>query len=358
MLRFQLTVLLAFFLYFLSFLTGRPGYDPVDPELFDTFPTLEESRTQNPVGESEFNDPLQISGSRKSAVEPRLTWRPGLIQRVIIQRKALTVFLDRLLESDSRPDQLLRTMERSLTGDTFLLTLDVFWCLSLIFCSIALVKRHWFYNSFVYFVLSPSVVLILLILTTVRRENLILTPYSNYFLPEIGVETALMLAGIAVILQRMLPQPHKAVMTETNFMGHLRTDRDSALSTTQKALTMMYQIVLIVLVGLILSNILLLPMYILQISFPGFFAALFAAGLFILAIFYTRAYLHVAGSQHLKVSIFSGISFLGYRIIKNSLFIGSMAALVISVLVFIAYLAGVNVLFLQNLSILKKPGTL
>ncbi len=169
MFRFQLTVVFIYLVYFFTFLTGRPGFEPVPPlyqELNGEENSFEPDSGAGPA--------LTIRGGAETRMmsPPVFVWKAGLIQRVAMQRQALELFTDNLLESDSRPDQLFRSMERTLTGDIFLLCLTGFWCFLILLCGVAAIKRHWFFASMFYLIMIPSVLLIFLILITVRRDTM------------------------------------------------------------------------------------------------------------------------------------------------------------------------------------------
>ncbi len=168
----------------------------------------------------------------------------------------------------------------------------------------------------------------------------------------------LLFAGITTIFQRFLPQTKQTELSEQSFMVHMQKDSRSVIKTIIKLVITSYQVIIIIIFAVILSNTLLLPVYLLQISFPGFFAVLFAAGLGLLGLFYTRQYVHVSQAQHSRSGIVSGMSFLGFRILKNTLFILSILCIVIGALIGIAFMANFNVNLLENSGILMKPGAL
>ncbi|MBL8020153.1 MAG: hypothetical protein JNM27_10855, partial [Leptospirales bacterium] len=104
--RLTLFAVLAFFIYYVTFLTGRPAFETSDAE-------------------------------PGTATAAEFTIKPGLIHRVLIQKKALAL-RDPLLESDAEPERLFRNMERSYSGDLFYSGALVFWCASFLLCAVSL----------------------------------------------------------------------------------------------------------------------------------------------------------------------------------------------------------------------------
>ncbi|HQI19348.1 MAG TPA: hypothetical protein PLW55_08385, partial [Leptospiraceae bacterium] len=78
-----------FFVYYLSFITGRPGLE--QPEKYE---------------------------DAKNTSSFKVAFKPGLIERALIQKKAIGLE-DDLLESDAQPERLFRSLERSYAGDLF-----------------------------------------------------------------------------------------------------------------------------------------------------------------------------------------------------------------------------------------------
>jgi uncharacterized membrane protein len=94
-----------------------------------------------------------------------------------------------------------------------------------------------------------------------------------------------------------------------------------------------------------------------QIQFPEIFAFLIVVGLIALGLFYSRAYLRVSHSQEIEAHALTGAAFLGYRFIKNSLFITSLLGLILVAIGVILTIALVNIDFLQTMNLLKRAGS-
>ena len=378
MFRFHYLVISAFFVYFLTFLTGCPGLILVEVSPGKQPSATEESQNSasgaEKKGKGEKKGDVKgesiLSYDNKNTVNPEtagqpekeslLIWKPGLLSQVPAQRRALLSFQDPLLESESKPDKLLRNLERSLTGDMMLLALCVFWCLGLLLCLVALYKRHWFYNPMLFIIILPSMVILLSLLFGVRRDMLFLSQKISdpLVLMQTYTECLLFFSGLLLILQRLLPETESLALTELAFMGHLRQDSSSLRSRVYGFIIITIQMTLVLVVALAIANFILLPIYIMQLSFPGFFGLLLIFGLIGLAWFYTSAYYRVSRTHTEESSVVSSTSFLGFRFLRNGLVIVSIVSLVVVVLLSIVAIAYSNINFLQSIKVLEQSGTL
>ena len=339
---YHIPVLLAFLLYFVSFLTGRPG--------IDTDPYAEQS---NIYTEQHSDEDFNFDSSNKKAAPGESYWKTGLIKRVYLQKKARTLLDDTLLVSDARPESFFKNIDRTLTGDAFFLSLDMIWISMFLLAITALLKKHWFYSSFLKMLIYPSIAFLLVTLLTVRRENLIFSNGGAALLIEIFIETVLMFTGLILVFSSTVPRQDANYIP---FMEHLGIKSGEPMSDTSARFHSFVQVIFLVIAGVILSNLILLPIYKLQVTFPGLFAMLFIFALIALGFFYTTAYMRVSSSKTSNVSVFSGISFLGYRIMRNSIFIIKIIITVSLVIGTVLSLASVNIEFLQSIEFLQKSG--
>ncbi|MDH5657300.1 MAG: hypothetical protein OEZ34_15415 [Spirochaetia bacterium] len=342
---YQIAALIAFLLYFISFLTGRPGVE-IDPYAQDsTFFTEERSDEEFKSDLSDENNLIE----KKSAVS---NWKTGLVKRVYLQHKSMNLFDDPLLVSDSRPDNFFKNIERTFTGDIFFLIINTVWVFMFVLAIAALLRRHWFYHPFLRILIYPSILFVMVLLVTTRRENIIFTndQFTAFF--EIIIESILLFAGLALIFQSYLaPKESRPIpfMEHLNYRKLMDPSRDWKVN-----LESLLQIVILFGVGILLSNLILLPIYKLQVAFPGLFALLLLSILFLLAFFYVTAYMKVSSSNSSAGSVFSGISFLGYRILRNTLFLLKILSIVLLVVITVILLANFNIGILETINILEK----
>ncbi len=150
--------------------------------------------------------------------------QPGLVELVMVERRMLGLFDDPLLESDSRPEDLLGQMARSLTTDTVQLGINAFWCAQLLLCLVALLRRHWFYGPMSTIVVLVSVLMLAFDLVTAQRSAMALYEDKTPQILRAAVNTTLIVLGTGLLLQKLLPAWGRLELSETQFMGHLRRE--------------------------------------------------------------------------------------------------------------------------------------
>ncbi len=357
MARLNVLTLALYFLYFLSSITGAPAFESgLSPSESVEF---RERSTGSFLyaGESAEEASRRLEELSRKETEVRWVWSPGLIERVYVQRALMGTFDDPLLESDSRPEDLLRAMSRSFTSDSFRLGINIFWCTVMVLCLLALRKRHWFYDPMSTMIVSISMLMIGSGLLTARHGQLLLFQNTTAVLAVAALEILLILLGAAVLLRRILPTSPDMQLSETKFMEHMRSDRRRQ-SGDRTVLDATIEVVVIMGVGLLVANLFLLPVYKLQLSFPGFFALLLLFGVGALTVFYLRAYLRVGRSQAPEADMTSAFAFLGFRMLANTVFLTIMFSLITIILGIVVMLAVYNVLLLQDFSLLPKADSL
>jgi hypothetical protein len=324
--RLNVVVILLFFVYFLSFLTGVPavqiGLTPDEAEELrqtdDTNMLLLEGgeeapeareaareafeegfREQIPAGILESaggpdvarDDPMTRRRAELEAAKSRVVFKrvPGLVERVLVERRMFAVFDDPLLESDSRPEDLLRQIARSFTTEAVQMGVNVFWCAQILLCLAAFSRRHWFYGPMSTIVILISVLMLSFDLVTAQRSAMALYENKTGQLLQAAVGAFLIVLGSGFLLQKLLPAHGRLILTETRFMGHMRrVPAPAGAPRRARFLRPTLEIGAIMFVGLIVANLLLFPIYKLQLSFPGFFAGLLLLGMLVLSYFTCR----------------------------------------------------------------------
>jgi len=335
---FRNTILLAYFAYFLTFLTGHPD---------SRVEFVEQQR--NGSGYTVTVDdsfPEEIRQEIKSVREP------GLIERIWIEKKGLESFQDTLLESDAKPENLFRDIERSYSRDLFFALLNVLWCFLFLLLIAAGVKQHWFFPLMLRLVFIPSALFVFFNLITVQREKLIYVGFYPAILIQIGIETLLLFGAIQVVISTFLSRPPAVTAP---FMNHLKKEKRSGASFG--AITL-YHIAMVFVAALLLSNVILLPLYALQMKEPGVFVLLILTALASLAVFYTTSYVRVTRAQEGEGSPLSGFVFLGFRFLRNGFFLTGSALLILFTIGMIVLIAILNIDVLQWADLLKKSRTM
>ena len=312
-------LLIPFFLYFLAFITGRPVYKQPD--------------SMAPLSE-----------------EAGMRFQHGLLGRLILESRYLDTMADPLLESDARPGEVFRSVERSAVADRFYLVVSAFWCMTLMFCFLAGARGYWFYRPMIQVIMAPSIVILLGILLVARSKDLT-SNFSVALYNHVILETVLLFLALGMFLyQRMRLDPLSQGRSFLDFLQKRGNGRRKSLSG---GFTVAAQLVMITLAGTLISNVLLLPLYKLQLSFPGYFGILLLAAVIGLGIFYLISYSRVSAMTGEEKSLLAPPAFLGFRILSNTVFLTMLIGAITVVIGTIVTLAILNIDLLQATSVLS-----
>lgn len=347
MARWNLVIIVLYLLYFLSVLSGRPALE-----------RQESGIDREPLGfRIQSMEELEET-TPPPAAAPRLVWAPGLVERIVAQRAALVPFQNPLLESDARPDQLERALERGFAADMVKLIALSFWCLLLLLLIPGLLGGHWFYKPMSAGVLSVSAALIFLHSFLEGPGQLLSPEIALYDQLSAFGEYALALAGVAVVLDRLLPPRGSMPLATTPFMGHTRSEGEASASGLRRFGGSLLHSGIIFVAAVLAVNLLLLPLYYLQVLLPGWFAVFLSAACLLLAVFYVRAYLNVGGLPPGRPALLASFSFLGHRFLMNALFLSLLLVVVVFAVIAIVGVVLNNIAALQGFGVLPPPDAL
>lgn len=352
------------FLYMISFLIGRPVidtlHDPVSREKsgLEIIPLDPEMDVRGLDEPERLHQEFRREESGKSVQEIRIRWMPGLIEQVHIIESTLGTFSDPLLESDAKPERMFRELERALLVRLFTMALLIFWSLAALLLLVAMFRGHWFARPMTGLVITPALFTLLLLLLFPRREDLFLAGWHPLTIGKVLIETILFFAGTGVLIQKSLPQRRIFQEDHPSFLDHLIRKKTPVGRQLREGWTILYQLGIIIGSSLVIANLFLLPLYELQLNFPELFGFLLIIGLAALGVFYVISYVRVARFQNEGASYPDGISFLGYRFLRNTTFLTGLLTVVALTAAVIVILSLTNVHLLQTLDILQKPRTL
>ncbi|MBL8020963.1 MAG: hypothetical protein JNM27_14930, partial [Leptospirales bacterium] len=221
-------------------------------------------------------------------------------------------------------------------------------------CAVSLRQRVWFARTMAWLLLLPSILSLLLVLFGVRRDMLttMREPYDAIFISFI--ETVLLLLGTAALIRSSA----FGIKATTPFLDHLQTRQRQWFDYVRRAPVAAFQVAVISAASALIANFVVLPVYYLQMSFPTFFAFLLFVSLAGLAVFYVRAYGKVAHSQNPDPQITTAVSFLGFRILTNTMFLTGVIAILTFLITLVVVMSVVNLDILQTIGILKKSARL
>ncbi|MBX7057289.1 MAG: hypothetical protein K1X75_04440 [Leptospirales bacterium] len=351
--RWNLFVIGAYLLYFATLATGRPALERPQA-ILDREPIGFRQQAQE-AAEGGVTGPDQPLAQQPA---PHWIWSPGLVERLVAQRSLLAPFADPLLESDARPDQLERSLERGYAADVLALLATIFWTTLLALLIPAMRARLWFYGPMSAGALGFSG-MVILYRALIDRSLQILSNSIPIYDQITGLgEILLALAGVAVAMDRLLPARHSDEAMDRAFMAHIRPADSRQRQALRRALYTILHMVAIFLAAVLVSNLALLPLYYLQVQLPGWFTGLLAGGLALLAYYYVRAYRQVGRAQSPAVAWSGPAAFLGYRFLSNALFLFSLLAVVVVGVLAIVSVVLNNIAALQGAGMLPPPDAL
>lgn len=357
--RFHIIVTILYLIYFGTFLLGRPVLEKIpESEQLERGPAslVPDSDVDLEIRELPVDQVEHWSNREKP--ESRVVFIPGLVQQIFLIQNTLDILDHPLLESDSRPDRFFKEMERAYLIKLFTATITILWSFAALLLLAALVRNQWFARPMVIMVFTPAILVMLTLLLGPRRDDLFLAGWVPITTLKILAESALLFMGFGALYLVALPLTGAEKEKNRPFLDHLQRSRLPAGRILGETWTIFYQMGIVMLSSLLIANFLLLPLYQLQLNFPALFAFLLLPGLGALAIFYVTAYVKVARFQNENANLLDGITFLGYRFMRNTTFLGSIITLIAVTAVVIIVLSLMNVDFLQTISILKRPETM
>lgn len=349
--RFQILVIALYFIYIMTFLTGRPTLEITEQYVFSDFPGQDKEALYEPDVTEEIKD-------ERENFATTIHWNPGLIQQAILIQSTLDMIKDPLLESDASPNTIMRDLERTYAQTTLQLWAIIIWGILLILFALTVIKKHWFAGRMNFFVMLPSMGVMLALLLSTRKYQFSMAGAEPIIFIKASIEVALFFLGLATLFGRALPRESGSIENEDRFMVHMSGQKSRIMDNIKGAFRVASHIVIIGLISLVLSNLLLLPVYKLQMKFPNIFAIILVLGIIGLSLFYIFSYIRVSRTQGEDVDFWSGFSFLGFRFVNNGLFLLGVTAIITLVLGAVILVAGSNVEFLQTIHLLNRPDRL
>lgn len=324
---FTQIVLALYVLYFLSFVTGRPA-----PQIERGNYSIEENSTYT-----------------------ELVFQPGLIHEISLLSSTLLTLDDDILENDAKPDFLFRALSRNLLSREVALGLVIFTCLFLVGTMYSNWKEQWFSKRMLFGSLLTSMAALLVILFSLRRDGLDASGAHPWVLMQCFGESLLFFLGFFVIAYE---STHPRIKPkEDSILFHLYSKSKTIGEGSSEGGQILIHFAAIVLSSLIVANLLLFPIYQLQLEFPRFFALFLTIGVIGLFFFYVTQYRRVAKEQGQYSTHSMSITYLAFRVMSNSIFVLGLLALIAVTLAIVIVVSILNVEGLQTLELLKRAGT-
>lgn len=302
-----------------------------------------------------------------------LCFQPGLIERVLIQSEIQKEISEPILKAELQPQELFKSLNRSLLIDILLLSLLLLCCflLGLVLFGITLPYR--FISSlfqilaiFVSLYFALSLALYWWSFNLVFGENSIPMFFDSKPILFVFIEAILLLSGMISLLLGIITKRSVSFPLTQESDPFLRFYATKQLSfkklffqkNSNATGVFLFHFILITLLSLFFANLILIPILRVQLVFPKIFGWCLVLVLMMLGAYYIRAYYQIVAKELQKKGLLSVTLFLSYRIIQN-MFQGIFLVSVL-VIVFgsIFILALENIKFLQSFHILLKSTSL
>ena len=362
-------VVVLYFTYFLALLVGYPeipsitNEEKMEQEL--NLIAKELAPKKEIKNESDTKNLESISVNIDTVEKPILMeWQLGQLQRVWLQYQAQEALTDPLLIGDAKPEDLFHLLNRSLVKDTFLLGVNFFWCLVLGLYLLVHKQSYSFISSLTTVITGFSTLYFSLALTIyyATESQHPPTAFTPIHLRPL-VETLLLMLSIIILAwhyylisksysRQSLSKTESSPQSKAIF--HRILDKRFSIPLPQVIkswLRFFYHFGMISLFALLLANLLLLPLYTLQLAYPSSFAFCLIGFLLLATIYYAHAHwhtIHSTESKGEKTPATTGIVLLSYRLLYNMGFF-------VSALLVISLLGGIIVLLvLSNVDLIRN----
>ena len=277
-----------------------------------------------------------------------IDFEPGFFEILRTEGTFLNELQDSLVESDSRPERLFDHVHRDFTQNLVLAAAFGFLLVFTLLTAVAGITKRWFYSRMKRMVFLPvSFFLLLSLLLSPKEPPLGMTSAVQQilFFGPFVIKSALLFLCTAGWMASTLK------VDEKDFLTYLRRDplnvRRAIRDRVAPAATDLF---LIAAVGALITNVILLPFFQLQIHFAEYFAFVLIPGLVLLAIYYVNSYHKVALLRGEDGSWGTALAFLSFRMMRNFLYLTAL------VLVVVLVLGAILTFSYSNLNLLIEAG--
>ena len=333
----KVITILFYFIYFLLILLGNPE---------QLTRTLEETGTE--------------IRNKKSHTQ-NFFWKTGLLNKTWLQYQAASSFEEQLLEGDTKPSEIFRSLNRSIVQNIFFLGLTIFWLCLVAFYLIASSSKYKFLESLSGYILLLSFIVIILKLTfpeTTKFSNhatsydikdKIETPLITW------LEISLVFLSIVNLVYHIfykitrLIKEKKGLRPKTKKLSSKENLHAAKLNINWQAIPpIVLHFLLICLASILLANLILLPIYALQLSFPQIFAFFLFFIMFLALLYYSHAYWHLLSDEKARAQFSVALAYLAFRLFRNAIFLTFVIIIVALIMGSIILISSYNVGLLKN----------
>ncbi|RHX88957.1 LIC_10230 family protein [Leptospira stimsonii] len=248
----------------------------------------------------------------------------GLISKIRLTSKVMEELNEKSIPADAQLDATVDRLNRILLGQKIMLFIYGFLIFLSVTSFLSLYYRAWFYTF-----LNRSLYLISILPVLMSLQHPIRSISQTPVIGTIASLTVFALTGFLVYMCFAISKVY----------GKKTSDRFGVLETAQNGeegefqsnagskiswIPILFHFVIIMVAGIVLGNLVYIPIFLLQKHYSFEFGILLLVLIFFLMLFYIRNYFRMGKSDELSPTgnITLSISYLQFRIIRNTIFIG------------------------------------
>ncbi|EMY76734.1 putative membrane protein [Leptospira weilii serovar Ranarum str. ICFT] len=245
----------------------------------------------------------------------------GLISKIRLTSKVMEELNEKTIPTDAQLEATVDRMGRILLGQKIMLFIYGFLILLSITSFLAIHYKAWFYTY-----LNRSLYLISILPVLMSLQHPLRSIQQT---PVIGAISSLFLFALTILLIYMLFTISKVYENKADRFGVFQTAQNGEEGEFQSAsskiswIPMFFHFAGIMLTGILLGNLIYIPIFLLQKHYSFEFGILLIVLVFLMMIFYIRNYFRMGKNDELTSTgnITLSVSYLQFRVIRNTIFI-------------------------------------
>lgn len=262
-----------------------------------------------------------LEGSGRE-LAPQWGMERGLISKIRLTSTVMEELNEKTIPADAQLEATVDRISRILLGQKIMLFIYGFLIFLSITSFLTLYYKAWFYTY-----LNRSLYLISILPVLISLQHPLRSISQT---PVIGAISSIFLFVLTILLIYMLFVISKVYEGKADRFNVFQTIQDgeerefqSSSSSRISWVPMLFHFVGIMLAGILLGNLVYIPIFLLQKHYSFEFGILLISLLFFMMLFYIRNYFRMGKNNELTSTgnITLSVSYLQFRVIRNTIFI-------------------------------------
>ena len=247
----------------------------------------------------------------------------GLFQKIVIQKKFNEIANDDLLEADVKTAEIFKRLNRTFVQNIFLIINYIFWGILILLCIFNIYKNKIYINKLINLVFIYTFIFILLRFSKNYFSNNQTTNFTlsnDNFINNFEFFILIFFAvyfSIILITNFIKNTKNIKIANYVSFKLQILNKFEKFKIYFLSNFSFLIHFILIIIFSLILNNLILFPIYKLQLNLPNFFSLILILFLLLLLFYYIYSYKIKYKNFYYKLNIFDSLALLSYNIIKN-----------------------------------------